>query len=191
MPKKTIPRTETYTLDLDKLKALVHYICYKCPEPSLLGATKLNKILWYSDVVSYLRTGKPITGEKYTKRQFGPVPKHILSVLRNLEEKGLLAVKEADHFGYDKKEYIALKAPDLSKFTAEQIAIVDSIIEEICYKHTADTISKASHDIIWALAEIGEEIPLYAVLASKLGEITESDIEWAKRALATAEANAI
>lgn len=38
----------------EKFKALVHYICWKVEDPRQLGATKLNKILWFSDVLTYL-----------------------------------------------------------------------------------------------------------------------------------------
>jgi len=53
------------SLDQRKLKALIHYICYQCHDPSVLGATKLNKILWYSDVIAFARAGASITGETY------------------------------------------------------------------------------------------------------------------------------
>lgn len=38
----------------EKFKALVHYICWKVEDPRQLGATKLNNILWFSDVLTYL-----------------------------------------------------------------------------------------------------------------------------------------
>jgi hypothetical protein len=56
-----------------KFSNLVHYICYKCDDPSQLGATKLNKILWYCDMFSYRWNSESMTGENYIKRQFGPV----------------------------------------------------------------------------------------------------------------------
>ena len=70
------------SLDQRKLKALIHYICYQCHDPSVLGATNLNKILWYSDVIAFARAGASITGETYVKQQFGPVPRHILGILK-------------------------------------------------------------------------------------------------------------
>ena len=60
-----------------KMKALVNYIAYLAHDPSVLGKVKLNKVLWRSDLNSYLLNGDPITGEQYVKHQFGPVSKHI------------------------------------------------------------------------------------------------------------------
>lgn len=182
MPHKTSNRPER-TFDHDRLKALVQYICYQCHDPSVLGAIKLNKILWYSDVIAFARSGDSITGETYVKQQFGPVPRHILGVIEDLEAEEALVMREVEFYGKQKKEYVALKKPDISMFTADEISLVDSVIDVVCHKHTASSISMASHDAIWKLAEIGEEIPLYAALASELGEVTEDDVKWAKRVL--------
>ncbi len=175
--------------DPQRLAALVHYVCYRCQDPSILGATKLNKVLWYADVLTYIKTGKPITGEIYVKHQYGPVSSHLNAIIEDLQTQGALATREVEFYGYPKKEFVALKAPNIEGFSATEISIIDSMIDEVCLRHTADTISKASHDVIWELAEIGEEIPYYAVLASKLGEITEADVKWAREALAKNSAN--
>jgi len=169
-------------LDLQRLAALTHYICCKSHDPSLLGATKLNKILWYSDLLCYMKFGQSITGESYVKQQYGPVPKHILGVTDELEKWGAIVSRNVPFFGRTKREYIALKEPDISEFNANEISIVDEVFDLVCHKHTAQSISEASHGDIWKLAEIGEEIPFYAAFASKLGEITGDDVEWAREA---------
>ena len=38
-------------LNWDKFKSAIHYVCYKADDPSVLGAIKLNKVLWYSDAI--------------------------------------------------------------------------------------------------------------------------------------------
>ena len=160
----------------DKFKTLVHYICDIC-DTSQLGSTKLNKILWYSDIEYYLLKGKSITNEKYIKREFGPVPSHILEIIDELKSEKKLAVKEPEYIP-DNRKYISLQKPDLSIFTAEEIDIVVKNITEICKNHTARSISEKTHDRLWELALIGEEIPYFAIFASNLGEINEDDIEW-------------
>jgi hypothetical protein len=169
--------------DLKKLKSLVHYICSKCPDRNLLGATKLNKILWYADSIALETRGIPITGETYVKRQYGPVPKDIPQVIDKLESEGAIAVKSTPFHNYEKREYVSLKDPNISMFAPEEISLIDDVIGDICFNHTATSISLASHDRIWELAEIGEEIPLETVFASDLDEVTEADVKWAKRAL--------
>ncbi len=166
-----------------KLEALAHYICHKCQDPTVLGSTKLNKILWYSDVIALQVRGEAITGETYVKQQFGPVPRHILEALKRLEKRKDIVVRPNEFHGYTKKDLIAITAPDISMFKPEEISIVDDVLREVCFNHTAASISLATHDDIWKLAEIGEEIPLETAFVSELAEITEGDVRWAKRKL--------
>jgi len=167
----------------ERLKTLVLYICFLAKDPSVLGATKLNKILWYSDVLSYRDRGESLTGETYIKHFYGPVPKHIDSIVQKLQDEKKLAVREADVWGYPEKEFFALSKPELSGFDPEEISIVNEVANYIFDRHTASSISFLSHDGIWESAELGEEIPVFAFLASELGEITSEDMSWAKKKL--------
>lgn len=126
--------------------------------PANLGAIKLNKILWFSDVLSFMNWGSSITDERYIKRQFGPVPAHILSVLDDLQTDGTLVVKDVNYYGHTKKEYMPVQNIDYSSLTQDELSLVDSIINQICNGHTATSISDFSHNTIWEMALIGEEI---------------------------------
>ena len=165
----------------EKFKTLVHYICARCIDPTKLGATKLNKILWYSDITSYRFYGKSITGEIYKKHQFGPVPEHITSVIQELEKDKYIIIREGTFYSRSKKDYISLKNPDISNFTSKEISLIDEFIYTICNDHTAKSISQLTHNEIWELADIGEEIPYYAIWASSLGAVNADDIQWAKK----------
>ncbi|MCB9504840.1 MAG: SocA family protein [Gemmatimonadales bacterium] len=167
--------------DVKKLKALTHYVCWKCENPAILGATKLNKALWVSDLWWYVRTGAPITGETYVKRQYGPVPSSILTILGDLEREGAIVTRERRYDGFNKRDFIALTEPDISMFTPEEISVIDKAIDFVCHRHTAKSISRRTHDDIWKIAEIGEEIPYHAMLASVLGEVMPEDVDWARR----------
>ncbi len=49
---------------------------------------------------------------------------------------------------------------------------------DICNNFSASQISEKTHDNIWRLAKISEEIPLYATLANDMLEIDDDDVEW-------------
>jgi len=166
-----------------KFKNLVHYICYYCEdEPAKLGATKLNKILWLSDVFSYVRTGCPITEERYIKLPYGPAPQTIDDALKSLQQEQHILVRNR---AYPQPTlFIALDKPKLSGFSAEQISLVDSIINWVVNEHSATSISQFSHDFdAWQVASLGEEIPHYAVFSSFPGAIAQQDINWAKETI--------
>lgn len=173
----------------EKFKTLVHYICSRCEdEPSRLGAVKLNKILWYSEIGNFVRTGTPLTGATFIKREYGPVPAVIPDVIAELQSERKLFVRDVPVYRFEKKEYIPLTEPDIDTFfSASDILNIDRVIDMVCDMHTARTISEQSHNEAWQLAAIGEELPLYAALAVP-GEITEEDLKWADKKIATLKA---
>lgn len=176
-------------LDRDKLKTLVHFVCDLAAEDQL-GKTKLNKILYFSDMEAFLTLGRPITGETYVKHQFSPVSLHLDEALKELEEQRLLAIAEASGFhvysgqSYMRYRFVSLKRPRMDAFSGEEVAIASRTIEEITTKHTARSISNASHGLAWESARIGEELPYFTAYSYLLGEINPDDMAWAQASLA-------
>lgn len=170
------------TRNRDKTKGLVHYVVARCEDPAMLGSIKLNKVLWLADLMAYVRTGTPITGERYVKQQFGPVVMSMPAILEELQAEKKIVIRQREMFGNPKADYFALNDPDqISKlFTADEISLVEQAIEFVCVQHTA--IGEMSHDVIWELAEIGEEIPYEAMLATRLDGVTKEDVKWAREA---------
>jgi uncharacterized phage-associated protein len=170
-----------------KFKTLVQYVCWKTQDnPARLGATKLNKILWYSETAHYLKTGNPLTGARYLKRQHGPVPAAIVPIVNELVAENKLYVRDVPFYEFpEKREYITLEEPgDIdSLFSAKDIADIDRIIDSVCDAHTARSISKKTHNESWHLAKIGEDLPLFTVLCTP-AEITEEDLKWADEKIA-------
>jgi hypothetical protein len=177
-------------LNWEKFKAAVQYICEKATDPSVLGSIKLNKVLWYSDSIRYMVSGESITGETYVKRQHGPVPRHIVAAINQLVSEGKVMRGRVDHFGFTKSEFIAIEDADLTLFTAEEISLIDSAFEHVCLNHTARSISEETHGTIWQIAEMGEELPLATVFAADVGEVDETDFDWARGVLEASRAAA-
>ena len=158
-----------------RLAELMLYVAQHCATDPKFGAVKLNKILWWSDIFSYVQFGKPITGVSYQKLQFGPAPRHFVPVRNSLVSDGSAVVSpETSIPGYTRNRLVPLRQPDLSSFTGEQIALVNSVIE-ILWDETADTASRLSHGKAWEIAEDGDNIPYEAVFLSD-GPITQEDI---------------
>jgi hypothetical protein len=151
--------------DEAKLAELMLYIALKCEKHDLFGSIKLNKILFYSDFYSYARYGKAITGAEYRRLEHGPAPKRLVPVRESLETDRAAFLRSVPTFdGHEQKRLIALREPKLDAFTATEIALVDSVIEELCYV-AAKAISLRTHDHPgWRLAEDGETIPYETAL---------------------------
>jgi Antitoxin SocA-like, Panacea domain len=162
----------------DRLGALTHYVIWKC-DPASLGKTKLNKILWFADVLQYRRTGRTITGATtYTKLQHGPVPKGMLGALAALKRDGKVSESTENYYGRPKAMFLSLVRPDLSEFDAEEIATVDMVADVVCHDHTAASISRLTHDALWDESDLGADMSIGAASVVP-GEATAEDIAWA------------
>jgi len=150
-----------------RMKELIVYISQKSQGDKKFGATKLNKILFYSDYLSFARRGQSITGHDYQRLPQGPAPRRLLPLRAELIEEDRISLLKRDYGGLQQDTTVALTEPDLSIFDGEDIAIVDEIIEA-CWGMTARQISCESHKFIgWRLAETGESIPYEVTLAAR------------------------
>lgn len=170
-----------------RTEIVAHYIVSRA-DPIKLGAVKLNKVMWFADLEAYRRLGRTITGQvSYEKRQYGPVPNDIVKSIRRLEQADKIRTRDVPTFAGTRREYIWLKKPDISSFTADEVDILNEAIGLVCDEHTAKSISALSHDKLWDQADLGEQIPIGAATVVP-DEITGGDVAWALKELAQAPA---
>jgi hypothetical protein len=149
-----------------RLRELVLYVAQSCQSDPKFGATKLNKILWWSDFLAYAQYGKPITGLEYMRLGKGPVPKRLVPVRESMvENRELVITQVASLGGYTQQRPIALRSANLSLFTAEEISLVDRVINGL-WKKTAAGVSNLSHGKAWEVVEDRGLIPYEAVFLS-------------------------
>ncbi len=177
-------------MDDDKLDALVHYVCAKCADPEKLGATKLNKILWFADVFAFARYGQSVTGATYIKRQFGPVPLRINAARSRLRDRGAIVERQVMVGSFMQTQLISMLSPNISIFSSEEVSLIDDVIHSVVNDHTAKSISDLSHNLVWESAAIGEQIPIAAgAFGGNIGEIDEDDMAWARNEIDRIEGN--
>lgn len=143
-----------------KLRELILYIVQRSQDDPNMGATKLNKVLFRSDFGSYLHLGEAITWHPYFKLANGPAPRHLIDIRRGMVADGLVRIAKVD-VGADKPmdRWEALRPPDLSSFTREQLAFVDGVIEAMS-DQTGTRAAEDTHLMVgWRLASMREDIP--------------------------------
>lgn len=171
------------TVTDERLKELVLYVCDKCINDPDFGATKLNKILLYSDFEGFRQLGEPVTGAEYMRQDRGPVPRHFKPVTVDMQAKGELAVRRIPHYGDARRtqhRYIALRPANLGLFRADQIAIIDAVIGALDGLN-AKAVSDMTHGYVWRAVPNGGGIPYEAAFISD-EPLNEGDVEWARRA---------
>ena len=156
-----VPRGE------DKFKELVLYISHRCQNDPFFGAVKLNKILWRSDFLAYLRLGQPITGVVYRKLRNGPVPRRFPVAHEALVREGRVRLEQRPTVGdRPRKVSVPLDDPNLDLFNGAEISIVHEAISEFADLNATEASDK-SHGIAWSLAQDGENIPYEAVFLAE------------------------
>lgn len=166
--------------DERKLAELILYISQKCANDPTFGATKLNKILCYSDFLFYAYNDRGITNVEYQKLPNGPAPRRLIPVRDKLIKNGDLGIQEVPlKNGQTQKRTVNLRNPNLDLFTGTEIAIVDRMIESM-QGVTAEDVSEMSHSLVgWMAVDEGETIP-YNTIYFANPPLSEAEIHRAR-----------
>lgn len=149
------------------LAELIVFISERSEGDDRFGAAKLNKLLFYSDWIAYLKLGSSITGQDYRRMIDGPVPRRIVQVRQQLIDDGSLALRKAEALNRHQERTFALREAELGGFTSEQIALVTQIIDSCWNRTAAEVISLYDQLNSWEILKIGETIPYDIAIASK------------------------
>ncbi len=142
-----------------KLRALVYFFIKLCnDEPSKLGAIRLNKALWYTDVFSCLAHGKQMTEADYVKRQFGPVPKEILRVLRELRTQEAITITEPENPFEVRRFAIKRGGEELENALDDDEKTLARLVLDAVLGYSASEISELIRDDIWRDTPEGEKM---------------------------------
>lgn len=161
--------------DDEKLQELILFIAQRSEGDPLFGAVKLNKLLFYADFLAYATLGSAMTWHRYQKLKNGPAPRAMLPVLGKMESQGLIVQVDRSHFGKSQRRTIARRDANLSKFSADEIALVTDIIDH-CRGKNAREMSLMSHKFAgWKLAEEGEDVP-YEVMLARLEKPNQGEL---------------
>lgn len=159
------------------MRELILYVSQRCEGDPNFSKTKLFKILFYSDFEIFAEQQKAITGYKYCKLPYGPVPDRGFELLDTMAADGELAIGRRMRMGLEQQRPMAMREPDLSLFSGAEIARVDAVIEEL-RPMSATGVSDLSHTFIgWKAARWNEEIP-YGTSMLDTSPPTEEELAW-------------
>lgn len=165
-------------LDKTKLKNLILYILARCGGKPNVGETVLYKLLYFIDFDSFELYEKPVTGLKYLKLQFGPVPvvKEYKSVLDEMIKQNQIKIIKQEYHGFPQKKYVALSDCDQSVFEAEEIILINKVIGRLSDMTATKIESYVHEDVPWKSATLGEIID-YRLVFDRTAPFAQSDRE--------------
>ena len=148
--------------NIKKFKEALLYILNKIGSKPNVGETVLYKILYFIDFNYYEKYEEQLIGATYIKNHYGPTPKEFPAIISEMEGKELIKVK-TKYFKYPQTKYLPLKNPDLSIFKANEIEILDRVLNHLSDMN-ASQISEYSHnDVPWLTTENGDIIDYESV----------------------------
>ena len=147
------------TLNVHKFSNVLLYILERCAGKPNVGETLIYKLLYFSDFNYYELYEEHLTGAKYHKLPYGPVPQNVESLINKMvnDDKSIKRIKTTYH-NYKQTRYIPLKKAKLIELKASETEVLDRVIEQFS-DWSAFAISEYSHkDIPWLVSKEGDEI---------------------------------
>lgn len=144
--------------NVEKFKNVLLYILERCAGKPNVGETVLYKLLYFSDFNYYELYEDHLTGAKYRKLPYGPVPQKLDAIIHQMIENNQLQRLKTEYHGFSQTRYLPLEKADLTKLKASEKEVIDRVIEQMS-DWSSTAISNYSHkDMPWLASKEGEDI---------------------------------
>ncbi len=142
----------------EKFRNILLYILSKCSGKPNVGETLLCKLLYFCDFDYYEIYEEHLTGARYLKMAYGPVPEEMSTTVKGMAANGEIQKIKTEFFGKPQTRYLPLIKPNLRTFSAAEKEVIDSVIERMS-DWTALMITNYSHnDKPWRATEMNRPI---------------------------------
>jgi len=149
--------------NLDKFKEVFLYIIDKVGSKPNIGETVVYKLLYFIDFNFYEKYEEQLIGAQYIKNRYGPTPVEFAKIIDQMMNNQEVEKVKSKYFEHPQTKYLPLRKPDLSKLTAEELAVIEDVLNKLSDMN-ATQISNYSHDDIpWKTAKEGKMIEYEAV----------------------------
>jgi len=149
--------------NIKKFKEILLYILEKVGARPQIGETAIYKLLYFIDFDYYEKYEEQLIGARYIKNHYGPTPVEFKEIVREMEDRGEVERIKSKYFQYEQKKYLPRRSPNLTAFSAREIALVDEVLNRLGGKN-AKELSEYSHgDVPWKSHKEGEIIDYESV----------------------------
>ena len=138
--------------NLEKFKEVLLYILNKVGSKPNIGETVLYKLFYFIDFDFYEKYEEQLIGATYRKNHYGPTPVEFEKIVAEIMDKEIIKV-ESKYYDYPQRKYLPLRKADLSKLRANEIEVIDKVLDKLSDMN-AKQISDYSHDDVpWLTTE--------------------------------------
>lgn len=146
-------------LNRDKYTNALLYFITECGNEHL-GITKLNKLFYYLDFISYRDRGLSVTGETYMRLPKGPFAKSLEeNILPSARSKKLIEHKQekSDRYGV-RNRFRAVAKYDLSVFDEYERKLLRRICMEFKDWNTDKMIAQTHSEAPWVFSKVNRPL---------------------------------
>lgn len=150
----------------EKYKEMILYAVKSFGDKGL-PKTKLAKLLYLADFSWFFEYRKSMSGMRYRKIQYGPVPDKFFRALEELRDSGLLNINESEYkSGSIHKVCLGMGARniDFSGVSEKEKKLMDAVIDKWRDARTNEIVTFTHHQKPYALSQVNEIIPYELIM---------------------------
>ncbi len=149
--------------NIQKFKEVLLYILGKVGSKPNIGETVIYKLLYFIDFNFYEKYEEQLIGATYIKNNYGPTPVEFAKVVEKMiNAKELIKVKNK-YFEYPQTKYLPLRKPDLRNLKANELEVIDDVLNKLSDKNAAEISNYSHDDVPWKYTKDNEKIEYEAV----------------------------
>lgn len=139
------------------INTILYFLTYG--NNQFLGKTKLNKLLYYFDFLTYKQSNSSATGDSYVHLDYGPVPENIDEILVEMKSKGLIDVETVilSNNG-EKQKFTPNREPDKSVFSKDELELLDKLVDKFEMWPTDKIVDQTHLEAPWFYSEPYERV---------------------------------
>jgi transcriptional regulator with XRE-family HTH domain len=179
---KTSKINKKIKFNSEKFEQLLLYILQKCGSSPNVGETVLYKLLYFCDFDFFEIFESPLTGMKYKRMQYGPVPDQKLfnPIIKDMRFNGWIE-RVTQPYKHDtiQTRYLNFIEADLSAFGSDLekvLKVADSVISKFSHLSARQIEDHVHKDYPWQSHKNGEEID-YGSVFQRTGEFAQRDYD--------------
>jgi len=149
--------------NLEKFKEVFLYILNKVGSKPNIGETVIYKLLYFIDFDFYEKYEEQLVGATYIKNRYGPTPIEFKKISEKMIKDEDTMKVESSYFNYPQTKYLPLRKADLSKLKANEIEVIDDVLNRLSDMNAAQISEYSHNDVPWITTEDGEIIEYESV----------------------------
>jgi uncharacterized phage-associated protein len=156
--------------DIEKFKETFLYILQQTYNKPHVTKMVIYRLFYFIDFDYYEKYKNKLIGATYIKNSFGPAPAEfntIVNEMINNRDIRKIESERTDKLEYIKTLYIPIAKPNLAVFDANEMEIINKVINNLS-KMSFERITKHAHsDVPWRLTKNGDVIDYNKVFRRK------------------------